>query len=228
MGNTKISHGTIVGIRGQVVEVSFQKNKPAIHHLLYLKNDPSVKFEILSSSGEETYYCLALGSLSSLFRGAEVVNTETSINIALGRQILGRVIDIFGNPLDGKAVYESDNVWPIRKRVELRSGNASSSQILETGIKVVDLFAPLLKGGKSGFFGGAGVGKTLLLTEILHNVVAEGKGKTLSVFAGVGERVREALELYQTLEKSGVMNSTTMILGPMGESPVIRYLHLPL
>lgn len=216
--------GKVTSIRGQVVEVSFTKNKPAIHDLLVLESDKSIAMEVFSSSGPNTFYCLSLGSTATLYRGAAVINTDRPIEIPVSKNLLGRVLNIFGQPLDGLGEFKYEAVAPVYKRLDFDVKSITSSEILETGIKVIDLFAPIIKGGKTGFFGGAGVGKTMLLTEILHNVLVKGGGKTLSVFAGVGERVREALELYGTLKTSGALNSTTMVLGPMGESPVVRFM----
>jgi F-type H+-transporting ATPase subunit beta len=137
---------------------------------------------------------------------------------------LGRVIDIFGRPKDGKGEISYKETWPIYKQAPLYNNIPSNQEILETGIKVIDLFCPIIKGGKMGLFGGAGVGKTVLLTEIIHNVVTLNKNKSLSVFAGVGERTREGQELHESLKDSGVLPSVALVFGSMGESPAVRFL----
>lgn len=215
--------GEIISVRGQVVEVEFSKKKPSIHDLLVLVDSPEIKLEVYSSSGPNTFYCLALSSVTDMFRGAKVANTQTQILFPVGNAVLGRVFDIFGNPLDDKGNIEKIETAPIHRYIT-KNDVITKQEIQETGIKVLDLFTPLLKGGKMGLFGGAGVGKTILLTEILHNVVGRAKGTSVSVFAGIGERSREGLELYHSLLNSGVMPNSTLIFGPMGENPAVRFL----
>ncbi|KKQ51418.1 MAG: ATP synthase subunit beta [Candidatus Woesebacteria bacterium GW2011_GWB1_39_10b] len=215
--------GTILGVRGQVVEVQFNHRKPAINDVLTLADNPEIKLEVYSSSGSNSFYCLALSATNSLYRGLKVVNSQSQLLFPVGRQLLGRVVDIFGSPLDERGVIKVEEYIPIHLRIVGRRVS-TKIEILETGIKAIDLFAPLIKGGKMGLFGGAGVGKTILLTEILHNIVGRAKETSVSVFAGIGERSREGLELYEALKKSGVMESSSLIFGPMGENPAIRFL----
>ncbi|MFC1600605.1 F0F1 ATP synthase subunit beta [Patescibacteria group bacterium] len=215
--------GEIVSIKGQVVEVEFSKRKPLIYDILVLLNKPEAKLEVYSSSGEDTFYCLALTSTKDMFRGAKVANTQTQLLFPVGEGVLGRVLDISGNPLDGKNELEDVEEVPIHGVAGRRIDLDTKQELLETGIKVLDLFSPLLKGGKIGLFGGAGVGKTILLAEILHNIVGR-EENSLSVFAGVGERSREGLELYQSLLSSGVMEKSSLIFGPMGENAAVRFL----
>ncbi len=216
--------GKVVGIKGQVIEVEFELRKPDIHNLLILEDDPSVKLEVYSSSGPNTFYCLALTQINKLTRGAKLLSTGQQILFPVGNELLGRMVDIFGNSLDEKGKLVSKNSLEIHKSYQLPEDVVSKEEVLETGIKVIDLFTPLLKGGKMGLFGGAGVGKTILLTEVLHNVVGLSKGKSVSIFAGIGERSREGLELFEALKVSGVMDSSSLIYGPMGENPAIRFL----
>ena len=218
------SLGKVISVRGQVVEVEFAHRKPAIHNLLVLESDPKVKLEVYSSSGTNKFYCLVLSSTDSLFRGANVVNTESQILFPLGKSVLGRVVDIFGDPLDGGGKVDQVNAIPIHREVKLKRNVITKQEVYETGIKVLDLFAPLIKGGKLGLFGGAGVGKTILLTEVLHNIVGRAKESSVSVFAGIGERSREGLELWASLRKSSVMGNSALIYGPMGENPAVRFL----
>lgn len=219
--NTK---GKVVTVRGQVVEIEFLGEKPEINDLVVLEEDPSIRMLIYSSSGEDTFYSLALDNTHSINRSAVVKNTHNKILFPVGEDILGRVVDVFGTPIDGGKPLQVKEKHPIHNQnigdVELKSERA----VLETGIKVIDLFCPLTVGGKMGLFGGAGVGKTILLTEILHNIVGTGDNNSVSVFAGVGERSREGLELYHSLQKSGVSDKSALVFGPMGENPAIRFL----
>ena len=216
--------GAITAVRGQVVDIEFNFQKPKIHELLVLEEDNSVKLEVYSSSGENSFYCLALSQTVKLYRGAKVRATGEQILFPAGKELLGRMVDIFGNPLDGKPAFSTDRFLEIHSS-EISEGDVvSADKLLETGIKIIDIFSPILKGGKMGLFGGAGVGKTMLLTELLHNVVGLSQGKTVSIFAGIGERSREGLELYQSLSESKVIDNTTLIYGPMGENAAIRFL----
>ncbi len=218
------SLGKIISIKGQVIEVKFSGLKPEVHNLLVVEDKPEVKMEVYSSSGKDRFYCLALSSTQGINRGAKVINTGKPIQFPVGKDLLGRAVDLFGEPYDGKPVISKSKLRPIHQEEIPTEDIVIHQNVLETGIKIIDLFAPLIKGGKMGLFGGAGVGKTMILTEILHNVVVAGKGGNLSVFAGVGERSREGLELYQALSGSGALASSTLVFGPMGENPAKRFL----
>lgn len=217
------SIGKIISIKGQVIEVKFPEKKPAIHDVLYLEADPNAKMEVYVSSGKDTFYCLALSSTENLYRGAKVVNTDQPILFPVGETLLGRVVNIFGKPYDALGEVRASKLWPIHRKPEV-GDVLVEPKLLETGIKIIDLFTPMVYGGKTGLFGGAGVGKTLLLTEILHNVVQKESGDFISVFAGVGERTREALELYEALNQSGTLKSSSLIFGQMGENSAVRFL----
>lgn len=216
--------GTIKAIRGQIVEVEFRGQKPAINDVVVLKKDPSVKMMIFGTESQTLFYCLALTSTTNLYRGAKVRSLGRPLQIPVGQKLLGRVINVLGQPLDGAGPLAS------RRRKNIFSQGTDISQIdtkkeiLELGIKVIDLFCPVVKGGKIGIFGGAGVGKTILLTEIMHNVVILGKNKSVSVFAGVGERTREGQELCEVLKSRQVLPRMALIFGEMGENPAIRFL----
>jgi F-type H+-transporting ATPase subunit beta len=216
--------GEIVSIKGQVVEVEFPKTKPVVHDILVVVDKPDSELEVYSSSDEDTFYCLALGSTKGMYRGAKVANTQSQLLFPVGQDVLGRVMDISGEPLDGKGEIKDVEKVPIHGTADRKVDLDTKQELLETGIKVLDLFSPLLRGGKIGLFGGAGVGKTILLAEVLHNIVGKEKKNSLSVFAGVGERSREGLELYESLMESGVMDSSSLIFGPMGENPAVRFL----
>lgn len=217
-------HGTIVAIAGQIIEVTFEKVYPSMHTLLHLKDYPHIQMEVLASSDKNTFYCLLLSSTNTLSRGDIVIDTHKTLEIPVGKELLGRVIDVFGSPLDGKKTLEHMKKHSLYSQPPGYTHLSIKQEILETGIKALDLFSPLIKGGKLGLFGGAGVGKTLLLTEIIHNVIILHKTKSVSVFAGIGERTREGHELFETLKEEDVLSSIALLFGTMGENPAIRFL----
>lgn len=216
--------GKVVSVRGQVVEVWFGREKPKLHDVLVLEDDRAVAMEVYTSSGEDAFYCLALPSTAKIPRGAKVVNTKEPVLMSVGEGVLGRVVDIFGMPLDSLGEISSTKKVPIFRDAPLYQDVSTHQEILETGIKVIDLFSPVIKGGKIGLFGGSGVGKTLLLTEIIHNIVTLHKERNVSVFAGVGERAREGQELYEALGVGNVLPQVALVFGPMGENPAVRFL----
>ncbi len=216
--------GKVVGVKGNIAEVVFEKDSPLINDILIGESNPSVVLQVYVSSKNETYYCFILSGVENLVRGMKVINTDNPIVFPVGKGMLGRVVDVFGNPLDGKGKILTEEKVPIYHDYSSKITPVSELSVLQTGIKVIDLFCPLMKGGKMGLFGGAGVGKTMLLTEILHNVVGSSGGKSVSVFAGVGERSREGLELYEALQKTNAMHLSTLIFGTMGENPAARFL----
>ncbi len=218
------NYGTIIGIQGQIIDVQFLKNPPAIHNILVLENDPGVRAEVLRSSSETSFYCLNLSFTSKLSRGLRMINTGKPILVPVGPGSLGRVMNIFGEPIDGKGPMSYSEKRPIYASGLDYSDVVKHKEILETGIKAIDFFSPIVRGSKIGLFGGAGVGKTILLTELIHNVVVLHKDQGVSVFAGVGERVREGHELYETLSEKGVLPSVSLVIGTMGENPAIRFL----
>lgn len=220
--------GNVIAIRGQVVEVSFTGEKPSVHDVLVLENDPLVKMEVYTSTGQDSYYCLLLTEGATIARGIGVINTRKSVTIPVGKEVLGRVLDLFGNPRDKGPQIQTADSWPIYREPPLYTDIYVPKEILVTGIKGIDLFCPILKGGKIGLFGGAGVGKTILLTEIIHNIIQMSptgtSQKTLSVFAGIGERTREGQELVESLESGGVLPYASLVFGHMGENPATRFL----
>lgn len=223
MANKNI--GEIVSIRGQVVEVEFKDNQPAIHDVLTIEEDDGVRMEVHTSSEEDTFYCLVLGGLDKIYRGMKVINTMSPILFPTGNHMLGRATNIFGEAIDSKKDIKADKRMPIHSTEESSIQDVVvHNELLETGIKVVDLFSPISRGGKMGLFGGAGVGKTILLTEILNNIVKKAENESVSVFAGVGERSREGYELHKSLDEAGVLELSSLIFGPMGENPAIRFL----
>ena len=225
MNETSQNLGKIVGIKGHIVEVEFSgAYKPNLTEVLVLEKDERVKMQVYRSSGPVRFYCIAVSSTHGLSRGLLVKGTDERLKIPVGEGILGRVIDVLGNPVDGKGDLVQTERREIFQDAPRYSEISASQNVLETGIKVIDLFAPIIKGGKVGLFGGSGVGKTILLTEVLHNVLEKDKGKGISVFAGVGERTREGQELIGELESTGVLQNVALVFGAMGSSPTERFL----
>lgn len=219
------NRGKIVGIKDYVVEVEFvDGSRPKIRDVLYLETDPSVSLLVYRSAGLNAYYCFSLSPLEKIQKGAKVVNSGKSINIPVGTGVLGRVMNVFGASRDGLGDISNEFEKTIFDEPPSYDKVTSKREVLVTGIKVVDMFAPLILGGKTGLFGGAGVGKTVLLTEILHNVINKDKANTVSVFCGVGERTREGHELFLELKSTNVLPFVSLVFGAMGESPPIRFL----
>ena len=218
-----MTEGTIVAIKGQIIEVEFRGIKPAINEILTLEGDPTAIFEVYSSSSDESFYCFLLRHAKPLQRGMKVVNTNKPLVVPVGNGLLGRVVNVFGEVLDAGGPLKDTKFAPISPNNIPYDHIAVPSVVLETGIKVIDFFSPILKGSRVGLFGGAGVGKTILLTEIIHNVVVLHKGENVSVFAGVGERAREGHELYETLKASNVLQKVALIFGQMGENAAVRF-----
>lgn len=215
--------GKVISVKGHIIEVEFEEKPPSIHDVVYLEKDPDVKMEVYDSSSSSTFYCISLSSIKKLHRGSVVINSAEPIKIPVGDEVLGRVIDIFSQPQDGKGKLNTIETRPIFSEDVNFENVVVPTEVLVTGIKAIDFFAPILKGGKVGLFGGAGVGKTILLTEIIHNVVTVHKEKSVSVFTGVGERVREGQELYESLQQTGILSQTALIYGQMGENPTVRF-----
>lgn len=218
-----MNKGKIISVKGHVIEVEFENESPSIHDIVVMETDPSVQMEVYASSSARTFYCFALTATKKISRGARVINTNEPIKIPVGAEILGRVMDIFGVTQDGKGDLAATEKRSIFSQEVSFDNVVVPKIVLETGIKAIDFFAPILKGGKVGLFGGAGVGKTILLTEIIHNIVILSKDKSVSVFTGVGERAREGQELYEALEESKVLPSVSLIYGNMGENPAVRF-----
>lgn len=222
---TQTSTARVIGIKGFVAEVEFMgEHKPEINEILILEDNHEVKMQVFRSSSRNNFYCLCLTNVEQVYRGAKVINTKETLRVPVGDSILGRVIDIFGLPVDGRGELNTQQYQPIYQDAPIYTQVPESVELLETGIKVVDLFCPIIKGGKAGLFGGSGVGKTVLLTEIMHNVVGREREKNVSVFAGIGERTREGHELFLDLEKNEVLDGVALIYGAMGENPSVRFL----
>ncbi|MCD6114699.1 F0F1 ATP synthase subunit beta [bacterium] len=220
MVSKKKKTGRIIGIKEEVVQVEFLVGKLFPGEILVLEENPEVKLEVYNSPAPNVYNCILLTKEYNLYRGQIVIPTGKFLEIGVGSDLLGRVIDVFGNPIDGLEKPKISQKIPIYQNLSYEEVKGSN-EIIETGIKAIDFFTPLIKGGKLGLFGGAGVGKTILLTELIHNVAFFHKG--ISVFAGIGERIREGHELYQTLKENKVLPSVTMVFGQMNESAAIRF-----
>jgi len=219
------TEGKIINVKDVVIEVEFSgRLKPDIHDVLTLKDDVSVRLQVVESAAPSRFYCINLSGAKPICRGDVVVNTKEKLKVPVGEEVLGRVMDLFGNPLDGLGSIDTKEKLEIFRESPTYSETRADVMFMETGIKIVDLFAPLLKGGKVGLFGGSGVGKTVLLTEILHNIINKDLGKNVSVFCGVGERSREGQELYEELKKGNVLPYVSLIFGQMGEAASIRFL----
>ncbi|MBP9690568.1 F0F1 ATP synthase subunit beta [Candidatus Woesebacteria bacterium] len=224
MANTNMKHaGTILSIKGQIVEVAFFDEPPQRHDLYVLEEDPRAVIEVYTSATESSVYCLALVPTGTLYKGASVINTKKTLSIPVGTQVLGRAMNVFGEPIDGKEAFDFKNQVSIFANSSDVKNVAIPTQVLETGIKIVDFFTPLLRGGKIGLFGGAGVGKTVLLTEIIHNISSREKDSHVSIFSGIGERSREGQELIESLEQTGVLPSVALVYGEMSRNPAVRF-----
>jgi len=209
--------GKIISLKGGVVEIETEKNLP-LHALL--ETEKGNLLEVIEKRGERKMRAIALSFLEGEERNSPVYLKRESFEIEVGKEILGRVFDVFGNPLDGKEFKGEENI-DILKRKEKIEPSFKKREILETGIKVIDLLVPFSKGDKIGLFGGAGVGKTVLITELIHNFSLKKKG--YAVFAGIGERTREGNELYFTLKNLGVLKNTVLYFGEMQKPPGERF-----
>ena len=215
--------GSIISIKGQIIEVAFYDNPPKKYDLYIMEENPKAILEVYTSASPRSVYCLSLTQTHYFYKGAVVINTENTLTIPVGKQVLGRAMNVFGEPIDGKGNFNFDETYSIFSNDINPSNIAVSNEILETGIKIVDFFTPLIKGGKIGLFGGAGVGKTVLLTEIIHNISIKHTESHVSVFSGIGERSREGQELYEALGETGVLSSVALIYGEMSKNPAVRY-----
>lgn len=213
--------GTISQIIGPVVDVFFEEKLPFINEALHIQhNNTTITLETAQHLGAGVVRTVAMNSTDRLARGMEVEATGSSIQVPVGEETLGRMFNILGQPIDGQETSSFSNSLPIHRNAPPLNEQSTKKEILETGIKVIDLITPIVKGGKVGLFGGAGVGKTVLIQEFIRNIASEHGG--FSVFAGVGERTREGNDLYYEMKESGVLDKTTMLFGQMNEVPGVR------
>jgi len=214
--------GKIAQVIGAVVDVEFEDKLPELLNALETKSDAgsAVVLEVQSHLGGNRARTISMHSTDGLRRGAEVVDTGAPISVAVGKETLGRMFDVVGAPIDGGKPVSAKKKYPIHRPAPSFERQTTKAEIFETGIKVIDLICPFLKGGKVGLFGGAGVGKTVVIQELIRNIAAEHGG--FSVFAGVGERTREGNDLWHEMKESGVIDKTSLVFGQMNEPPGAR------
>jgi F-type H+-transporting ATPase subunit beta len=219
--NEKEVSGEIVSVRGSVVDIAFPDGLPPINSLIRAGEDKSVVIEVAAHLDEKQVRGIALNATAGLFRGDTARTAGMPLNAPVGKALLGRMFNVFGEPMDGRDAPGEVELRSIhREPVEL-SKRVTSEEVFYTGIKAIDLLVPLERGGKAGLFGGAGVGKTVVITELIHNMV--GKHKGMSIFCGIGERCREGEELYREMGEAGVLHNTVMVFGQMNEPPGARF-----
>ena len=214
--------GKVVQVIGPVLDIRFQDGQlPELLSAIEIQNgERKIVAEVAQHIGDNVARCVSMNATDGMVRGLEAVDTGGPITVPVGDKCLGRIFNLLGQPIDEKPAPEGVERWPIHRQPPSFEEQETSTEILETGIKVVDLIAPYAKGGKIGLFGGAGVGKTVLIMELINNVAKQHGG--LSVFAGVGERTREGNDLYNEMQESGVINKTALVYGQMNEPPGAR------
>jgi F-type H+-transporting ATPase subunit beta len=213
--------GTIKQIIGVVVDVQFDGQLPAIYYALETEvQGKKLVLEVEQHIGSNLVRTIAMGSTDGLKRGDQATNTGAPISVPVGNETLGRIFDVLGNPIDGKEAVEGTKKYPIHREAPDFVDQSTKTEILETGIKVIDLICPISKGGKVGMFGGAGVGKTVIIQEFINNIASKHGG--YSVFAGVGERTREGNDLFHEMKDAGVIDKVSMVFGQMNEPPGSR------
>ena len=214
--------GTVVQIMGPVLDIRFEEDQlPSLLNAIEVPNgDRTIIAEVAQHIGDNVVRCIAMSSTDGLQRGTEVTDTGAPISVPVGEECLGRVFNLLGQPIDNKPDVATQERWPIHRPAPSYEEQQPATEILETGIKVIDLICPYAKGGKIGLFGGAGVGKTVLIQELIYNIATAHNG--YSVFTGVGERTREGNDLYNEMTESGVISKTAMVFGQMNEPPGAR------
>ena len=217
------SIGSIVQVIGPVVDIHFEKESlPSLNNSIIVEtgNEDGLVVEVAQHIGDDTVRCIAMAGTDGLMRGMKCKDTGGPISVPVGKEILGRMFNVIGEPIDGKGPVKTDKRMPIHRMAPSFAEQQTTAEILETGIKVIDLLCPYAKGGKIGLFGGAGVGKTVLMQELIHNIAKEHGG--MSVVTGVGERTREGNDMYHEMKDSGVLDKTVLVYGQMNESPGAR------
>lgn len=219
------SKGVVISIIGPVIEVKFENGRlPNIYNAVKINtgdgNNSVITAEVMQHLGNDTVKCVAMSSTDGLVRGMEAIDTGDAIKVPVGKEVLGRIFNVLGEPVDKAGPVKPTDFYPIHRPAPSFEEQRPSTEILETGIKVVDLLAPYAKGGKIGLFGGAGVGKTVLIMELIRNIATEHGG--YSIFTGVGERSREGNDLWHDMNDSGVIEKTAMVFGQMNEPPGAR------
>ncbi|HEV2412972.1 MAG TPA: F0F1 ATP synthase subunit beta [Candidatus Saccharimonadales bacterium] len=214
--------GQIKSIRGLICEVDIVGDRPAPNDLVALADNPKIVLEVTSYPTPYVMLCVNLTGSSEVRRGANIVATGEPVSVPIGPEVVGRVLNATGEPIDGKGPVKSKSRKPVREQTSVHNGFVGKPELLETGIKIIDFLTPFIKGRKIGIIGGAGVGKTVLTMELIHNIAKD--DSKLAMFIGIGERIREGHELYHTLTERGVMDKTVMLMGQMNETPAMRTL----
>ncbi|WP_026526035.1 F0F1 ATP synthase subunit beta [Butyrivibrio sp. VCD2006] len=214
--------GKVIQVTGPVLDIRFGEGElPDLHSAIEIKNgDANLVAEVAQQIGDDVVRCIAMSSTDGLVRGIDAVDTGNPISVPVGDECLGRIFNLLGEPVDNQPAPTTQERWPIHRPAPSFEDQVPATEIFETGIKVVDLICPYAKGGKIGLFGGAGVGKTVLIMELINNVAKAHGG--ISVFTGVGERTREGNDLYGEMKESGVLNKTALVYGQMNEPPGAR------
>ena len=214
--------GKVIQVIGPVVDIRFPEGDlPKLHNAIVIKGEKPLTVEVAQHMGDDVVRCIAMGSTDGLVRNADALDTGDAIKVPVGDEILGRMFNVLGETIDGLGDLDPNiKKMPIHRAAPTFAEQQTSAEILETGIKVIDLLCPYVRGGKIGLFGGAGVGKTVLMQELIHNIAKEHGGK--SVVAGVGERTREGNDMYHEMKESGVLKNTVLVYGQMNESPGAR------
>ncbi len=213
--------GEIIAVRGNVIDVRFPQPLPPRNQQLLTGHDNRVVLEVQTHMDVHSVRCIAMNSSRRLSRGMAVVDTGGRMQMPVGEALLGRMLNVFGEAIDGKGAIDAQQHWPIHRPLLPLADRTTGDEIFETGIKAIDLLAPLERGGKSGMFGGAGVGKTVIINELINNMAKRYQG--VSLFCGIGERMREAEEMYRDMQDSGVLDKAVLIYGQMNEPPGARF-----
>ncbi len=220
-GEGPAQEGTVVSVWSSVVDVRFPRHLPALHTQLIAGDDGQAVIEVVAHVGEDRVRGIALTPTQGLARGSAVVDTGRPLQVPVGRRLLGRVFNVMGETIDNRGEITGGEWRPLFRSPPPLAQQVTRAEVFETGIKAIDLLAPLERGGKAGLFGGAGVGKTVLITEMIHNVVGRHEG--VSIFCGIGERSREAEEIYREMRETGVLEDTVLVFGQMNEPSGARF-----
>src|SRR5271167_3307239 len=213
--------GSVVSVRGSIVDIRFDEHLPPIYSVLRAGAEKQIVIEVLAQQDAHHVRGIALSPTQGLARGMAVEDTGGPLKVPVGKEILSRMFDVFGNVIDREAALTDVEWRSVHRAPPPLSRRSTKSEVFETGIKVIDVLVPLERGGKAGLFGGAGVGKTVLLTEMIHNMIGHHKG--VSIFCGIGERCREGEELYDAMKEAGVLRNMVMVFGQMNEPPGARF-----
>lgn len=218
---TEVNKGRITQIIGAVIDIHFPDDLPNLYNAVEIPHgDTTVVLEVTQHLGEHSVRCISMHSTDGLKRGMEAIDTGAPISVPVGDKVLGRMVNVLGKPIDNQAEIESEEKWSIHRKAPGLTQQSAQPEMLETGIKAIDLLCPFSKGGKIGLFGGAGVGKTVLIMELINSIASEYGGR--SIFVGVGERTREGNDLYNDMKQSGVIDNTALVFGQMNEPPGVR------